>query len=156
MQCASGILCTALAVASKLGTTDIKYEMLPEDKFKEYENVSVSGLTAFVGDGINDAPVLKRADIGIAMGGVGSSSAIESSDVVIMNDDLMKIPMSIDISKYTSHIIKQNLIFAIGVKVIILLLSMFGLTTMWFAVFADTGVTLITIINTIKIRNRFK
>ena len=147
---------TALAVASKLGTTDIKYEMLPEDKFKEYENVSASGLTAFVGDGINDAPVLKRADIGIAMGGVGSSSAIESSDVVIMNDDLMKIPMSIDISKYTSHIIKQNLIFAIGVKVIILLLSMFGLTTMWFAVFADTGVTLITIINTIRIRNRFK
>lgn len=147
---------TALAVASKLGTTYIKYEMLPEDKFKEYENVSASGLTAFVGDGINDAPVLKRADIGIAMGGVGSSSAIESSDVVIMNDDLMKIPMSIDISKYTSHIIKQNLIFAIGVKVIILLLSMFGLTTMWFAVFADTGVTLITIINTIRIRNRFK
>lgn len=146
----------AISVGKRLEIDDVKYEMLPEDKFKEYEKVASSGLTAFVGDGINDAPVIKRSDIGIAMGGVGSSSAIEASDIVIMTDDLMKIPKSIEISKYTNYIIKQNLIFAIGVKVVILLLSMFGIATMWFAVFADTGVTLITILNTLRIRKNFK
>ena len=146
----------ALEVGKRLNIDDIKYEMLPEDKFKEYEKIAKNGLTAFVGDGINDAPVLKRADIGISMGGVGSNSAIEASDIVIMTDDLQKIPKSIEISKYTNYIIKQNLIFAIGVKIVILLLSMFGLATMWLAVLADTGVTLLTIINTLRIRNRFK
>ncbi|MGN0993167.1 MAG: heavy metal translocating P-type ATPase [Bacilli bacterium] len=148
---------TALDVFEKLKVDDVKYEMLPEDKFKEYEKVSSDGeLTAFVGDGINDAPVLKRADIGISMGSLGTPAAIEASDVVIMGDDLTKIVTGIDISKYTNYIIKQNLVFAIGVKVIILILSVFGLTTMWFAVFADTGVTLITILNTLRIRNKFK
>lgn len=146
----------AKEVAKRLGIKEVNYEMLPEDKFSEYEKLSVQGLTAFVGDGINDAPVIKRADIGISMGGVGSSSAIEASDIVIMTDDLLKIPQSIEISRYTNHIIKQNLIFAISVKVIILILSMFGLASMWFAVFADTGVTLITILNTLRIRNKFK
>ena len=146
----------AISVGKRLKIDDVKYEMLPEDKFKEYEKVASGGLTAFVGDGINDAPVIKRSDIGIAMGGVGSSSAIEASDIVIMTDDLMKIPRSIEISRYTNYIIKQNLIFAIGVKVVILLLSMFGLATMWFAVFADTGVTLITILNTLRIRKKFR
>lgn len=89
------------------------------------------------------------------MGGIGSSSAIEASDIVIMNDDLEKINKGIDISKYTNKIIKQNLIFAISVKIIILTLSVFGITTMWWAVFADTGVTLITILNTLKIIKKF-
>lgn len=146
----------AISVGKRLEIDDVKYEMLPEDKFKEYEKVASGGLTAFVGDGINDAPVIKRSDIGIAMGGVGSSSAIEASDIVIMTDDLLKIPRSIEISRYTNYIIKQNLIFAIGVKVVILLLSMFGIATMWFAVFADTGVTLITILNTLRIRKKFR
>ena len=148
---------SALDVFEKLKLDDVKYEMLPEDKFNEYEKVSSDGeLTAFVGDGINDAPVLKRSDIGISMGSVGAPAAIEASDVVVMGDDLTKIVTGIDISKYTNYIIKQNLVFAIGVKVIILILSVFGLTTMWFAVFADTGVTLITILNTLRIRNKFK
>ena len=107
-------------------------------------------------DGINDAPVLKRADIGISMGGIGSESAIEASDIVLMNDDLEKIPLGIRISQYTKKIIKEDLIFAISVKVIILLLSVFGLANMWFAVFADTGVTLLAILNTLRITNKFR
>ncbi len=142
-------------IAKRLGI-NVKYEMLPEDKFRAYEKESKNTLTAFVGDGINDTPVLKRADIGISMGQVGSTSAIEASDIVIMNDDLNKITKSIEISKYTNNIIKQNLIFAIGIKVLILILSILGLTTMWLAVFADTGVTLITILNTLRIKHKFK
>lgn len=147
---------TALEIQKKLGIENVEYEMLPNDKYCEYEKIkSDNDVIAFVGDGINDAPLLKRADIGISMGGIGSSSAIEASDIVIMNDDLEKINKGIDISKYTNKIIKQNLIFAISVKIIILSLSVFGITTMWWAVFADTGVTLITILNTLKIIKKF-
>lgn len=142
----------ALTIGKKLNIDEIKYEMLPTDKFKNYEKVAKKEeITIFVGDGINDAPVLKRADIGISMGNVGTDQAIEASDIVLMKDDLAKIPDAINISKYTKHIIKQNLIFALSVKLIILLLSVFGLANMWFAVFADTGVTLLTIINTLRI-----
>lgn len=146
----------ALEIGEILGLDVIKYEMLPTDKFKAYERVEESGPTIFVGDGINDAPVLKRSSVGISMGGVGSDQAIEASDIVIVNDDLNKIPLGINISKYTKHIIKENLIFAIGVKVVILVLSVLGLASMWLAVFADTGVTLLTILNTLRIIKKFK
>ena len=130
--------------------------MLPTDKYYEYEKIKKKDdIVGFVGDGINDAPVLKRADIGIAMGGLGSAIAIESSDIVLMSDEIRKIPLAIKISKYTNLIIKQNLFFAISIKLFILILSTFGLATMWFAVFADTGVTLITILNTLRIFNKF-
>lgn len=146
----------ALEIGEILGIDEIKYEMLPTDKFKAYENVEESGPTIFVGDGINDAPVLKRSSVGISMGGVGSDQAIEASDIVIVNDDLNKIPLGINISKYTKHIIKENLIFAISIKVVILVLSVLGLASMWLAVFADTGVTLLTILNTLRIIKKFK
>ena len=146
----------ALEIGGMLGIDEIKYEMLPTDKFMAYESVEKSGSTIFVGDGINDAPVLKRSSVGISMGGVGSDQAIEASDIVIVNDDLDKIPLGINISKYTKHIIKENLIFAIGVKVVILVLSVLGLASMWLAVFADTGVTFLTILNTLRIIKKFK
>ena len=146
----------AMLTGERLGIDEIRYEMLPTDKFNEFDSVNKGGITAFVGDGINDAPVLKRADIGVSMGGIGSESAIEASDIVLMNDDLEKIPLGIRISQYTKKIIKEDLIFAISVKVIILLLSVFGLANMWFAVFADTGVTLLAILNTLRITNKFR
>ena len=146
----------ALDIGHKLDIDEIKYEMLPTDKFEYYEKVSESNkITIFVGDGINDAPVLKRADIGISMGGVGADSAIEASDIVLMSDEVEHIPQAIEISKYTRKIIKQNLIFAMGVKLIILLLSVFGYANMWLAVFGDTGVTLITILNTLRIIKKY-
>ncbi len=143
----------ALDIAKKVGIDNVNYELLPNDKYellKEKINDD-NGVVAFVGDGINDAPSLALANIGISMGSLGSASAIEASDVVIMTDELEKIVKAIKISKYTNKIIKQNLIFAIGVKVLVLLLSSLGLASMWQAVFADTGVTLLTIINTTRI-----
>ena len=146
----------ALSVAEKISIQDVKYEMLPNDKYTELEKqiseyAGTNKKLAFVGDGINDAPVLARADIGISMGGVGSESAIEASDVVIMTDSLEKIDEAIKISKKTCRIIKQNLIFAIGVKILVLILSTIGITGMWQAVFADVGVTVLTIFNTLRI-----
>lgn len=145
----------ALDIAQKVGIDKVEYEMLPQEKYlkleKELEENKTGKKIAFVGDGINDSPVLARADIGISMGGIGSSSAIEASDVVIMTDELEKILEGIKISKKTNKIIKQNLIFAIGVKILVLALSILGVATMWQAVFADVGTTLITILNTIRI-----
>ena len=147
----------ALNIGKKLGIDNIKYEMLPNEKFVAYEEVSKdNNITIFVGDGINDAPVLRRADIGIAMGYFGQDAAIEASDIIIMKDDLIKILTAISISKYTKHIMKENLIFAISTKIFILLLSIFGLANMWFAVFADTGVTLLTVLNTLRIIRKEK
>ncbi len=146
----------AKVIAKKLDIDNYEYEMLPQDKYTSYESISNrGGITAFVGDGINDAPVLKRADIGISLGSIGSDQAIEASDIVLMSDELIKIPLLIKISKYTKRIIKQNLIFAIFIKILILILSIFGLANMWWAVFADTGVTLLTILNTLRIINKF-
>lgn len=141
----------AKSIGRELGIDHIYAEMLPTDKFHHFETIAKNAPTIFVGDGINDAPVLRRADIGIAMGAAGSESAIEAADVVIMNDDLAKIPYLLKLSDFTKHIIYQNLIFAITVKILILIASLFGLANMWFAVFADTGVTLLTILNTLRI-----
>ncbi len=143
----------ALSVSEKLGIDECHYELLPQDKFDllNSELNKYNGNVAFVGDGINDAPSLALAKVGISMGSIGSASAIEASDIVIMNDNLDSIIKLIKISKKTNKIIKQNLIFAIGTKVLVLLLSAFGIATMWEAVFADTGVTLLTILNTTRI-----
>ncbi|MBE6153027.1 MAG: cadmium-translocating P-type ATPase [Firmicutes bacterium] len=145
----------ALEISKKLGIDEVKYELLPEDKYNLLTSeINNKTKTAFVGDGINDAPSLALADIGISMGGVGSASAIEASDVVIMTDELNKIYDGIKLSKYTNKIIKQNLIFAIGIKILVLILSILGIASMWQAVFADTGVTLLTILNTTRILNK--
>lgn len=141
----------ALNVAKTLGIDDVNYEMLPNDKYQKMEEYLKSGKkVAFVGDGINDSPVLALSNVGIAMGGIGSSSSIEASDVVIMTDELNKIPEAIRISKNTNKIVKQNLTFALGMKILFLILGLFGVTTMWMAVFADVGVTLLTVLNSIR------
>lgn len=143
----------AISIASKVGIDNVNYEMLPEDKYNSLEHIikNKRGVVAFVGDGINDAPVVKLADLGISMGLNGSDSAIEASDVVIMNDDISKILNAIKISKKTSRIIKENLIFALGIKISVLILAILGLTSMFVAVFADVGVTILCILNTLRI-----
>ena len=139
----------------EIGIENIKSEMLPQDKYNAFEEIinkkDEKAKVAFVGDGINDSPVLARADVGISMGGVGSESAIEASDVVIMTDNVSKILDAIKISKKTCGIIRQNLVFAVTVKILILFLSTIGLSGMWQAVFADVGVTILTIFNTLRI-----
>ena len=143
-------------VAKKLNIDNIEYEMLPTDKYNKLESIINSktnkdNKVAFIGDGINDAPVLMLSDVGISMGSIGSDSAIEASDIVIMNDDLDKIVEAINISKKTRLIITENLVFAIATKLIVLILSTIGITSMWQAVFADVGVTIITILNTLRL-----
>ena len=141
-------------VAKKLGLDKAYTELLPDGKVEKLESLlkekSKNGKLAFVGDGINDAPVLALADIGIAMGGLGSDAAIEAADVVLMTDEPSKIVDAIKLSKKTLRIVKENIIFAIFVKILILILSAFGLSTMWQAVFADVGVSIIAIINALR------
>lgn len=143
------------SVAKLVEIEDVRAGMLPEDKFNELEkainNNKKGKKVAFVGDGINDSPVIARADIGISMGAIGAASSIEASDVVIMTDEIHKILDGIQISKKTAKIIKQNLIFAISVKIIVFIMSYLGLADMWQAVFADVGTTIITIFNTLRI-----
>lgn len=146
----------AVDVSKEAGIDEFYAKLLPEDKYKKVEElidkkVSKEDKVAFVGDGINDSPTVALADIGIAMGYNGANSTIEAADVVIMTDNIAKINHMISISKFTNKIIKENLIFAISMKLVFLTLSLFGLTTMAFAVFADVGVTLITILNSIRI-----
>ena len=142
-------------VAQKLGIDKVYTELLPDGKVKKVEKLlkekSENGKLVFVGDGINDAPVLALADIGIAMGGLGSDAAIEAADVVIMTDEPSKIVNTIKLSKKTMKIVKENIVFAIFVKVLILILSALGLSTMWEAVFADVGVSVIAIINALRV-----
>lgn len=143
----------AISTAKKVGIDNVKYELLPKDKYNLLENYIIENneVISFVGDGINDAATLALSHIGISMGGIGTGAAIEASDVVIMTDELNKISKAINISKYTGKIIKQNLIFAIGTKLLVLILSALGIASMWQAVFADVGVTLLTIVNTTRI-----
>ena len=138
-------------VASKLNISKVFTDLLPLGKVEKMEeflkNKSTNGKVLFVGDGINDAPVLARADIGVAMGGVGSDAAIEAADMIIMNDEPSKIVTALKIAKKTKKIVWQNIIFALGVKIIILVMGALGFATMWEAVFGDVGVALIAILN---------
>ncbi len=144
-------------VAAQLGLDEVYTELLPADKVAKVEELltkkSSKGRLVFVGDGINDAPVLSRADIGIAMGGLGSDAAIEAADVVIMNDELSKIATAIAISRKTLRIVRQNIVFALGIKAIVLIMSALGVATMWEAVFADVGVSVIAILNSARALN---
>ena len=145
----------ALSISEKLNIDKVYYELLPTEKYEKLEELlNDKDVVAFIGDGINDAPSLKRADIGISMGSIGSSSAIEASDIVIMDDDISKINKAISISNKVKRIIKENLVFSIGVKVLILILSAIGIANMWQAVFADVGVTIISILNTLRIMKK--
>ncbi len=141
-------------VATKLNIKDFYFELLPQDKVERVEkmvsNRAKSEVVAFCGDGINDAPVLVRADLGIAMGALGSDAAIESADVVLMNDKTSNILTAINISKKTNRIANQNIIFAITVKIVVLVLAMLGYSPMWLAVFADVGVTVIAVLNALR------
>ena len=142
------------AVAKEIGIDKVYAELLPDGKVEKVEELlktkSPKGKLAFVGDGINDAPVLAMADIGIAMGGLGADSAIEAADIVIMTDQPSKIISAMKLSKKTMRIVKENIIFAIAVKVLVLILTAFGLSTMWQAVFADVGVSVIAILNALR------
>lgn len=145
-------------IASQIGITKVYSELLPQDKVEKFEEImSESRMkTIFVGDGVNDAPVLARADAGIAMGGIGSDAAIEAADIVIMTDEISKITTAIRIAKKTIRIATQNIIFALGVKFIVLILGAFGIATMWLAVFADVGVSFIAILNSMRVmRNNY-
>lgn len=145
---------TAEAVAAKLGIKEYYSDLLPADKVDRveslYKDKSPSGKLIFVGDGINDAPVLARADIGIAMGGLGSDAAIEAADIVIMTDEPCKIAKAVAISRKTLRIVHENIVFAIGIKLLVLLLAALGVATMWAAVFADVGVAFIAILNAMR------
>ena len=140
----------AAAVAAKVGVDEFHAQLLPADKVSEVEKLLKNGTLAFVGDGINDAPVLTRADIGIAMGALGSDAAIEAADVVLMDDKPSKIALAVKIARRTIRIAKENIWLAIGIKVLVLLLAIPGLATMWMAVFADVGVTVLAVLNAMR------
>ena len=141
-------------VAKELGLSEVYTELLPADKVAHVERLlaekSAGTYLAFVGDGINDAPVLARADVGMAMGGLGSDAAIEAADVVIMDDKPSKIALAIRLARRTLRIARENVAFAIGVKIAVLILAAFGLATMWMAVFADVGVTVLAVLNAMR------
>ena len=141
----------ASRVAQQLGIDEFHAELLPTDKVTQISAISHQpSKLAFVGDGINDAPVLARADVGIAMGGLGSDAAIEAADVVLMDDQPSKIATAVRIARRTIGIARQNIWFAIGVKVAVLILAAFGIATMWLAVFADVGVTVLAVLNAMR------
>ena len=142
------------AVAAQLGLDEVHTQLLPGDKVNQVEalmkNTSPKGTLAFVGDGINDAPVLSRADVGIAMGAYGSDAAIESADVVLMDDSPAKVAKAIAIARHTLGIVRQNIAFALGVKALFFALTLAGHTSMWMAVFADVGTALIVVGNGLR------
>lgn len=141
----------AESIGAKVGVDEVCAELLPSDKVEKVEALLGTHRVAFVGDGINDAPVLARADIGIAMGGVGSDAAIEASDVVLMTDRLTSISEVIKVAKRARAIVTENIVFALGIKVIVLVLGLLGIANMWLAIFADVGVSLIAVMNSIRI-----
>lgn len=145
---------TAYKVGEKINIDEVHSELLPLDKVREIEELlkrsNKNGKLAFVGDGVNDAPVLARADIGIAMGGIGSDAAIEAADIVLMKDDINALVDAINVSKKTNKILWQNIVFALGIKILVMVLGTFGIANMWTAVFADVGVTIIAIINSTR------
>ena len=147
-------------IAKEVGIKAVKSEMLPQDKYNELDTIIAkrdeNQKVAFVGDGINDAPVLSRADIGIAMGALGSDAAIEAADIVLMDDDPLKISKAIHISKKCIRIVYENIYFAIGIKIICLVLGALGIANMWAAIFADVGVMVIAVLNAIRALNAGK
>ena len=147
---------TADAIASKLAIDTVKAELLPQDKLTEVEKLqqAQTSKVGFVGDGLNDTPVLARADVGIAMGGLGSDAAIEAADVVLMRDDPAAILRVLNIARWTKKIVWQNICLALGIKFVFLILGAFGDVTMWEAVFADVGVTLIAVLNALRIMRK--
>lgn len=144
-------------IATQMGITEVRSELLPQDKVSAVEGLlaqkTAGKSLAFVGDGINDAPVLARADVGVAMGGLGSDAAIEAADVVLMDDKLSKLSKAVKIARHTLGIAKQNIVFAIGVKVAVLILAAFGLAPMWLAVFGDIGVMVLAVLNSTRALN---
>ena len=144
-------------VGTRLGIDDIRYELLPADKTDALERTMADcprgSTVVYVGDGINDAPSLAMADVGIAMGGLGSDAAIEAADIVIMDDAPSKVPTCIGLSKRVNRIVVQNIVFALGVKFVLLALTLFGYTNMWVAVFGDVGVSIIAILNAMRCMN---
>ena len=149
----------AESVADEIGMTGYKASLLPQNKVEEVENLlsrkNKDDVLCFVGDGINDAPVLMRSDVGIAMGGVGSDAAIEASDIVLMKDDLRGISLAKRITRKTMAIVMQNIVFSIAVKAAILILSAFGITNMWVAVFGDVGVAVLAILNAMRVNSKY-
>ncbi|MDD5607522.1 MAG: heavy metal translocating P-type ATPase, partial [Ignavibacterium sp.] len=146
----------AEVIAKKIGIKEFYFELLPENKVEHIEQIisqTPDGKVAFVGDGINDAPVLARADIGIAMGALGSDAAVETADIVLMSDSPMQVVHAIDIAKRTRRIVWQNISFALGVKSVFIILGVFGIATMWEAVFGDVGVAIAAILNSMRVMN---
>ena len=140
----------AAAVASALKVDEFHAQLLPADKVSEVEKLLPQGTLAFVGDGINDAPVLTRADLGIAMGAMGSDAAIEAADIVLMDDNPLKIAKAVRISRRCMRIVRQNIVFALAVKAVCLILGALGVANMWLAVFADVGVMILAVLNAIR------
>ncbi len=141
-------------VANKVNIDEYYAELLPIDKVEKLKEIKKTTFTAFVGDGINDAPVIKEADLGISMGSIGSDAAIEASDIVLMHDNLSKIPLVIKIARITQRIVKFNIVFALGFKFLMLILAIFGFASIWMAVFADVGVTLLAVLNSLRIMKK--
>ena len=144
---------TAMKIANECGITEVYYDLLPTDKVNQFESILATSKNkvAYVGDGINDAPVLARSDLGIAMGGLGSEAAIEASDLVLMKDDLSQLSKGIELARFTQKIMNQNIVFILLIKAIILLLSINGYANMWLGVFADVGVSLIAVLNSMRV-----
>ena len=141
-------------MGKRLGLDEVHAQLLPQDKVAELETLLSSrpadGRTVYVGDGINDAPVLSRADVGIAMGAMGSDAAIEAADIVLMDDRLSKLPEAMAIARRTMSVVRQNIWFALGVKLGVLVLGALGMASMWAAVFADVGVAFLAILNAMR------